>query len=107
MTRAERRRQERLLQKANKTYNLSVKEIEEMKMEAFEEALNTSFKLMLGIPLIVLRDKYGFGKKRLNDYIDYVLEEQDSFNKGYFTLEDVEQMLYEEVDIKLKDIDKE
>ena len=104
MTRAERRRQERILKKSNKTYNLSVKEIEEMKENALSEALNISFKLMLGIPLMVLRDKYGFGKKRLNDFIDHVLEEQDSFNKGYFTLEEVEEMLFEEVDIKLREI---
>ena len=106
MTRAERRRQERLLKKSNKTYNLSVKEIEEMKENALNEALNISFKLMLGIPIMVLRDKYGFGKKRLNDFIDYVLEEQDSFNKGYFTLEDVEEILYEEVDIKLREVEE-
>ena len=84
------------------TYNLTEEQINQIKKEATDKALETAFTLMLGIPLMVLRDKYGFGKKRMNEYIDYALETYDSFNKGYFTLEDVEKMLREEVEVNIR-----
>lgn len=84
------------------TYNLTAEQIEQIKKETTDKTLETAFSLMLGIPLMVLRDKYGFGKKRMNEYIDYALETYDSFNKGYFTLEDVEKMLKEEVEVNIR-----
>ena len=84
------------------TYNLTSEQIEQIKKETTDKTLEIAFSLMLGIPLMVLRDKYGFGKKRMNEYIDYALETYDSFNKGYFTLEDVEKMLREEVEVNIR-----
>ena len=84
------------------TYNLTAEQIEQIKKETTDKTLETAFSLMLGIPLMVLRDKYGFGKKRMNEYIDYALETYDSFNKGYFNLEDVEKMLREEVEVNIR-----
>ena len=84
------------------TYNLTSEQIEQIKKETTDKTLEVAFSLMLGIPLMVLRDKYGFGKKRMNEYIDYALETYDSFNKGYFTLEDVEKMLREEVEVNIR-----
>ena len=102
MNRAERRRKQRKIEKKQKTYNLTVGQIEKMKDDAVTEAVGTSFALMLGIPLIVLRDKYGFGRKRMDRFIDYVLDTFDSFDKGYVTLEDIEEVLHDEIGLTVK-----
>lgn len=107
MTRAERRRLERKMKKGNKTYNLTVDQLNQIKDKAVTEATGTAFTLMLAIPLIVLRDKYGYGQKRMDKFIDYVLDTFDSFDKGYVSLEDIEQVLYDEVGLKVRDKQKQ
>lgn len=44
---------------------------------------------------------YGFGTKRLEDYIDHVADKLDSYNKGYLNLDDIEKTLEEETGIKV------
>lgn len=60
---------------------------------------------MLGLPLMVLHDKWGFGKVRGERFIEQVLDLYDSFEKGYLSLEDIHYCLWEEGGIKL--VDKE
>lgn len=67
-------------------------------MDAIDIALD---KINL-IPLLVLRDKFGFGQVRLNRYIDHFLEAVDDFNHSRFTLEDIEKMLEEETNISIR-----
>lgn len=90
MTRAERRRLEREVAK-----NVS-DAVVKAKNEATTDAFNVAFVAMLAMPLIVLRDKFGFGKVRLERFVDELCDVQDSFNQGYVTLEDLHKTLYEE-----------
>ena len=52
------------------------------------------------IPLIILRDKFGFGKVRLERYLNHYQDAIDSLNKGYLDLKDVQKVLLDEVKIK-------
>lgn len=56
---------------------------------------------MLDLLMIVLRDKYGWDKKRLSDFIDHVLEQYDSFNKNFITLDDLLNTIEKETGVKL------
>lgn len=67
-----------------------------------KKAVNTAFIMLLSIPLMVLRDKYGYGKKRLEKFLNYVWELYDSFEKGYVTLDDLINVLKEEVEVEIK-----
>ena len=85
-----------LRRKLNKeTIQLTRKEYEELKSK---ERLNAANIINL-IPLIILRDKFGFGKIRLERYLGYYQEAVDSLNKGYLDLNDVERVMLEEVKI--------
>ena len=85
-----------LRRKLNKeTIQLTRKEYEELKSK---ERMNASNIINL-IPLIILRDKFGFGKIRLERYLGYYQEAVDSLNKGYLDLKDVERVMLEEVKI--------
>lgn len=53
--------------------------------------------------LWVLRTKYGFGEKRLREFMDNYNDLLDSFNKEYVSLPDIAQQLEKETGIRLED----
>lgn len=77
-----------------KTYVLTVDQIEQIKREAAEEAVKKLrdeivkttmlkvFKMFLAIPLMVLHDKFGFGKLRLDRFTNYVMIWYESVQNG-------------------------
>ena len=96
MNRAERRRQEKATEKKTNTYTLTQAEIDKIKQDAVVEAANIAFVLCLGIPLMVLRDGKGWGKKRLEWLMEKCLEQYDCFQKGYITLDEIKKIIKEE-----------
>ena len=101
MNRADRRRLKRSQESGNATYTLKNEDVTRIKHDAAQEAVYTAFTMMLGLPVIVLHDKYGWGKKRLSDFMDYVLEQYDSFEKDYVTLDDLWKTIEKETGVKL------
>ena len=104
MNRAERRRLQKKQSQKEPVYNISSTNLNQIKQKATKDAVSVAFKLMLGIPTMVLHDKYGWGgKKRLPEFGEYVLDLYDSFEKGYVTLEDIEKCIYEETGISFQE----
>lgn len=73
MNRAEQRRQAKSVQAKTKTYVLTKDQIDQMKKDAVNEATRKAFLMFLSIPVMVLHDKFGFGKLRLGRFMDYAL----------------------------------
>ena len=101
MNRAERRRLKRNQESCNATYTLRNEDVTRIKQDAAQEAIDKAFVLMLGLPMIVLHDKYGWGKKRLSDFTNHVLEQYDSFNKNFIALDDLWNTIEKETGVKL------
>ena len=78
-----------------KPVTITAKEVARLKLEAANHALD----LVNLIPLLILRDKFGFGKVRLSRYLDYYSEAIEDFNNGRFDLQDIEQVMLDEVKI--------
>lgn len=72
MNRAERRKHKQSAQKP-KTYVLTEDQINKMKMDAVQEATRRAFLMFLSIPVMILHDKFGFGKIRLGRFMHYAL----------------------------------
>ena len=102
MNRAERRRVDKASSKSDKAYMINANAINSIKAEATNNAIDKAFILMLSMPLMVLRDKYGFGRKRLTEFNEYVLDLYDSFKKDYVTLDDLSKTVEEETGVKLE-----
>ena len=81
LSRAEVRRQEREAKKKKKVYTLTQEQIDKIKDDAVTEAANIAFVLCLDIPLLVMRDEKGWGKKRLEWLLGKCLEHYDCFPK--------------------------
>ncbi len=91
MNRAERRRAKRTAEKP-KTYVLTDDQIQQIKFEAMEYA----FRMLLAVPSLVLHDKFGFGRIRLDRFNYYALSWLKSVQKGEVSLETVMTLCKEE-----------
>ena len=91
--------------KKQKTYTLTQAQIDNLKKEATDEAVDRAFILMLGIPVMVVHDKFGRLMKkegREERFSDYILDLYDSYEKGFITLEDLTKVLKDECGLEFK-----
>lgn len=84
------------------TYNLTWEQIQQIKKDAAKEAVGEVIELTLGIPAMVLKDKYGFGRKRLPEALDHMVDLYESYEQGYLTLQDIRKALWEEGGYKIE-----
>ena len=61
----------------------------------------------LAATALVLHDKFGFGKKRLNEYIREVFEIFESIYVEYTSFEDIKACIYDELGIDFDAIEKQ
>lgn len=110
MNRAEKRRRikQGLSVAHEPVINMKTSDIKRLKENATNDAIDVAFLLMLGIPVMVIHDYYPQlmrkevdGKSREERFADMCLDLYDSFDKGYITLEDFHQCLWEEAGIKI------
>ena len=107
MNRAERRRTGK--KGHEPVINIKTSDINQIKENAIMEASNKAFFLMLAIPVMVIHDKYPQlmrrdveGKSRAERFANLCIDLYDSFDRGYITLEDFHQCLWEEAGIKIE-----
>lgn len=82
----------------SKPITLTHKEIEKMK----QQATNHAAAIINLMPLLILRDKFGFGRVRLERYLEHYSEMADAFNKGYLNLKDIEKVMTDEVGLEFE-----
>lgn len=92
----------RTKEKKDPTYCLSIRQIEDMKRRAVQEATGAAWVLMMAIPVMVLMDKHGFEREQLGQVVDEILEKYEAFEQGYFTLDDARQVLLDEAGAEIQ-----
>lgn len=83
--------------KRNQQITLTVKQIDEIKKNATNEAIKVSSIL----PIWTLR-RMGWGEVRIKRFLDEYAADIDSYNRGHFTIRDVMLTLYEETGVKFE-----
>lgn len=91
MKRAEIRRQMREEAKAKKIYHLTKEDLDKIVAEAsnrlmqerLKDEIDKAFIIMMALPCVALHDKFGFGKKRLQELMDEVLVKYDCMIEDY------------------------
>lgn len=81
----------------NRKVTMTVKEINQLKKRTTNKALS----IVNYFPMWVLRTKYGFGEKRIKEYMKHYHDLLEAYNEGYIDLVDIAKMLEKEVNIKL------
>ena len=111
MGRAERRKLEKKNRAASKEVLMTItkEDLIRIKKNATNAAIDTAFELMLGIPTMVILDKYNQlsdddldGKGRAEKFVELCLDLYDSFDKGYLSLDDIRDCLWTEGGIKIE-----
>ena len=66
------------------------------------DAVGSVFAMMLGLPIKVLHDKYGWGiKKRLPEFAEAVIELNHQFEESADSVRDMQEYIYQTTGIKL------
>ena len=65
------------------------------------EATKKAFIMMMGFPLLTLRDKFGFGKERLNRFMDKMLDLYEAYEMDYVDLDDLNDTIMKETGVTL------
>ena len=88
---------------------MNKEQIKAMKEESVEKGVDIAMKLLLCIPVMVIHDHYADlmrkevdGKSREERLADMILDLYDSYSRGYVTLDELEDCLWEEAGIKFE-----
>lgn len=84
------------MKKKKMRVEITPQELQKVRDKATKQALYMTNIL----PLLVLRDEFGFGRVRLERYIDELNERVDAFNKGYISLVDVVETIEKETGLR-------
>lgn len=87
------------------TYNVTYDEIQNYIKKGYklgyEKAIEKASNYSLAVPMMILRDNFGFGKKRLLEFYNEFLELYDSVDKDYLDLEDIVKTIKEETGVEI------
>lgn len=82
-------------------------DIDRIKKEATHDATRRVFLMMLGFPLLALRNEFGFGSTRLRRLLEEVLRIYEDFeSKDLFDFNDLVDIIHHETGIRLHEGEK-
>lgn len=81
--------------KKNPHINLRRSDVERIKREVTTDAVESAFAIFL----MVMRDKWGFGAKRLNRLFNNICELSEMVGDGYVSTAEIKKILKEEMNI--------
>lgn len=87
----------------NTKVTYSLKEIRKMKADEYAKGQQEALDVVNMFPLLVLRDKFGFGKKRLERFTNEYLGVIHAYNEGYLNLTDVIKTIEKETGLDYSD----
>lgn len=103
MSRAERRQLKRDDSKKPKRYTLTQAQIDKIKDDATMDATKRAFLMMLGFPLLALHDEFGFGKQRLNRFMEKMLDIYAAYEEDYIDLTDLHEVIMQETGVTIEE----
>lgn len=87
------------------TYTVTYEEIQNYIKKGYEkgrkDSIERASQLSMAVPVMVLRDEFGFGKKRLDKFIDAYMKLYDAIDEGYLNLDDIIKTVNEETSVEI------
>ena len=87
-----------MAKKKNPHINLRRSDVDRMKREITDDAVRNAFAIFL----MVMRDKWGFGHKRLNRLYKHICDLSVQVGDGYISTAEIKRILREEVNIVIE-----
>lgn len=79
------------------------KEINQMKKREYMKGQQEALNRINLFPLLALRDEFGFGRKRMMQYMNKYLNIVEAYNEGYLSFHDIVNVMEKEVKIDVKE----
>lgn len=89
-----------------KTYMVTMEEIRKYEKRGYDKAIDMATLYSSLIPLWVLRNDYGFGAKRLEDFTDKIIELTQDLDAGRLSIMDIKKTIEEETGLIVR-LDKD
>ncbi len=89
------------MKKKTPTYNVTFDDIQGYIKKGYDNAIKDAAKYSIAIPMMVLRDEFGFGQKRLLDFYNAFIDLYDSVDKNYITINEVIDVIKEETGVEI------
>ena len=67
-----------------------------------DKLIHSSYTAFLLLGIMALRNKFGFGSARIERWIDEINALKESYEKGYISVQDLQQTIKEETGIEIK-----
>ena len=83
--------------KKNPHINLRKSDVERIKKSVTSDAVQNAFAIFL----MVMRDKWGFGAKRLNRLFKHICDLSEMVGDGYISTAEIKKTLREEMGIEI------
>lgn len=109
MNRAERRKAG--IKKKEPTYVLTKSQIDQIKIECTNEALDKAFVIMMGLPVMVIHDHFKDlwkkeEKSREERFSELLLDLYDSVERDFISFQDILDCLEDECGLKFEQLKK-
>lgn len=104
MGRKERRKAQRagIAVNQEKVFTLTESQIQEITKDAVLAGTKQGWNVCLMFVLMALRDRHGYGRKRLEDVCDSIEGKLELFNDGYVNMQDLVDTLYDETGVTIE-----
>lgn len=67
-----------------------------------DKLIHSSYTAFLLLGIMALRNKFDFGSARIDRWIDEINDLRESYEKGYISVQDLQQTIKEETGIDIK-----
>lgn len=85
------------------TYVLKKSDIDRIKAEAVEKAIDSAIVLLFSMPIRILHDEYGWGtKKRIPEFANLLSDEYQRFSDGEMTLQEYQELVFKYCGMKFE-----
>lgn len=89
------------MKKKTPTYNCTYEQIQGYIKQGYNQAIRDAANYSMAVPMLILRDEFGFGKQRLLKFHEAFLDLYDAINKKEFDLQEIVAVINEETGVKI------
>lgn len=86
-----------------KTYQVTLEELKKYEKRGYIRAKEEMSLYAVLIPMWVLRNKFGFGAKRLEDFLEALEELTEDIDQGYLSIKDIKETIKKETGLDFID----
>lgn len=87
-------------------YQVKRSDLERLHDDAMTQVSRKVIPVILLTSLMVLRDKYGFGRKRLSDFAEQVFDVYEAVDREFVTFDDLAETIEKETGVRLSVCEK-